>query len=203
LAASRLRALFSPAAGNASRWAFISTAFVIDGRIKVQEIERILRVDHAGEYGAINIYTAQLIVSRVLYKDIVLKLEEMIAHERKHFETFDNLLVNRSIRHCYALRLWAFGGFSLGLITAIIGRNAIWICTDSIETTVLNHLVGQLEFLHKHDALAYDAVLSIKADEESHQDFGHSNSTESFINKPLFFTVQKSTELAIWLSTKL
>jgi len=169
----------------------------------VKEIERILRVDHAGEHGAINIYTAQLLLARVLYKDIVPTLEEMISHERKHFETFDNLLVSRSIRHCYALRLWAFGGFSLGLITALIGRNAIWVCTDSVETTVLEHLEGQLEFLHKHDPVAYDAVLSIKADEESHQDFGHSHSTNSFINKPIFVTVQKSTEFAIWLSTKL
>src|SRR5258706_6056325 len=169
----------------------------------MKEIERILRVDHAGEYGAINIYTAQLLVARIFYKDIVLKLEEMIAHEKKHFETFNNLLVSKSIRHCYALRLWAFGGFSLGLITAIIGRNAIWICTDSVETTVLHHLDRQLEFLHKHDSSAYDVGLSIKADEESHQDFGHSNSTESFIYKPIFFTVQKSTEFAILLSTKL
>ena len=173
------------------------------GEQKVQEIERILRVDHAGEYGAINIYTAQLIIARILYKDIVPTLEEMIIYERRHFETFNNLLISRSIRHCYALRLWAFGGFSLGLITALIGRNAIWICTDSVETTVLDHLDGQLEFLHKHDSVAYEAALSIKADEESHQDFGHSHSTESLIYKPLFFTVQKSTELAIWLSTKL
>jgi ubiquinone biosynthesis monooxygenase Coq7 len=169
----------------------------------MKEIERILRVDHAGEYGAINIYTAQLLVARILYKDIVLQLEEMISHEKKHFETFDKLLVGRSIRHCYALRLWALGGFSLGLVTAIIGRNAIWICTDSVETTVLHHLDWQLEFLHKHDSIAYDAVLSIKADEESHQDFGHRNSTASFIYKPIFFTVQRSTEVAIWLSTKL
>ena len=96
----------------------------------MKEIERLIRVDHAGEYGAINIYTAQLIVSRILYKDIVSKLEEMIIHERKHFETFDNLLKKRSLRHCYALNLWAFGGFSLGMVTAILGRNAIWICTD-------------------------------------------------------------------------
>jgi ubiquinone biosynthesis monooxygenase Coq7 len=169
----------------------------------VQEIERILRVDHAGEYGAINIYTAQLIVARVFYKDIVPKLEEMIVHEKRHFETFNNLLISRSIRHCYALRFWAFGGFSLGLITALIGRNAIWICTDSVETTVLHHLDWQLEFLHRHDAIAYDAVSSIKADEEEHQEFGENHSTESFIYKPIFFTVQQSTELAIWLSTKL
>ena len=119
----------------------------------------------------------------------------MICPERKHFETLNNLLVSRSIRHCYALRLWAFGGFSLGLITAIIGRNAIWICTDSVETTVLHHLDWQLEFLHKHDSLAYDAVLTIKADEESHQDFGHSNSTESFIYKPIFLQSKNQPNL--------
>lgn len=169
----------------------------------MKEVERIIRVDHAGEFGAINIYSAQLLVARILYKDIVVKLEEMLSHERTHFKRFDELLKNRSIRHCYALRLWALGGFSLGLFTAMLGRNAIWVCTNSIETTVLHHLDWQLEFLQKHDHEARDAVLSIKADEESHQQFGQNHGSESLLYKPIFWFVRKSTEFAIWLSTKL
>jgi ubiquinone biosynthesis monooxygenase Coq7 len=64
-------------------------------------------------------------------------------------------------------------------------------------------LEWQLSFLNEHDQEAHDAVLSIKADEEAHQEFGQNNGTESFLYKPIFWIVRKSTEAAIWLSTKL
>jgi ubiquinone biosynthesis monooxygenase Coq7 len=167
------------------------------------EIERIIRVDHAGEFGAINIYRAQLFVAKIFYSDIVHKLEEMLVHEKKHFSTFTNLLISRNIRHCYALYFWAIGGAVLGLFTGLLRRNAIWVCTNSIETTVLHHLDWQLEFLAIHDKETHDAVLSIKADEEEHQEIGQSHSTNSIAYRPLFWVVRKTTELAIWLSTKL
>lgn len=167
------------------------------------EVERIIRVDHAGEFGAINIYRAQLFVARCFYPNIVAKLEEMLSHERQHFSTFDSLLKKRGIRHCYALYFWAFGGTLLGFLTAALGRNAIWVCTSSIETTVLHHLEWQLAFLEQHDKEVHQAVLSIKSDEEEHRDFGDSNGHRSLVHKPIFWVVSKTTELAIWLSKKL
>jgi Ubiquinone biosynthesis protein COQ7 len=169
----------------------------------MKEVERIIRVDHAGERGAIGIYTAQLIVARLLYKDLVPTLEAMLLHEREHYATFSRLLSNRRIRHCYGLGLWAVGGVALGTLTALLGRNAIWICTNSIETTVLHHLEWQLAYLHKHDSEAHAAVLSIKADEEEHRELGFNNGSETFLYKPIFWLVKRSTEFAIWLSTKL
>jgi len=169
----------------------------------MKEVERIIRVDHAGEYGAINIYKSQLLVAKLFYKDIVKKLEEMLSHEKEHYSTFNKLLHSRNIRHCYAIKFWAIGGAMLGLFTGLLGRNAIWVCTNSIESTVLHHLEWQLEYLSKHDKEAHDAVLSIKADEEAHQDFGQTNSSNSLAYKPIFWVVRKSTEFAIWLSTKL
>lgn len=169
----------------------------------MKEVERILRVDHAGECGAIQIYKMQLFVSKIFYKDITSALEEMLEHEKEHFSIFDTILKKRNIRHCYALPFWSLGGAALGLITALLGRNAIWVCTNSIESTVLHHLVWQLDFLEKNDSEVHDAVLSIKADEEAHQEFGQNHGTDSLIYKPIFWVVRKSTELAIWLSTKL
>ena len=169
----------------------------------MKEIERILRLDQAGEYGAIRIYSAQLLIARWLYKDIVSTLEEMIAHEKEHYRIFNNLLSARSMRPFHLIRFWAVGGFALGFFTAILGRSAIWICTDAVETTVLHHLEWQLAFLDKHDPEAYAAVSSIVADEESHQQFGRSHGGNSRIHKPIFFLVKRSTEFAIWLSTKL
>lgn len=169
----------------------------------MKEVERIIRVDHAGEQGAIGIYSVQLVVARLLYRDMVPVLENMLLHEREHFATFNRLLNDRGIRHCYGLALWAFGGAVLGAVTALLGRNAIWVCTHSIETTVLHHLEWQLEFLREHDVEAFAAVLSIKRDEEQHRELGWHNGKQSLIYKPLFWTVSRSTEFAIWLSTKL
>ncbi len=103
----------------------------------MREVDRIIRVDHAGEYGAIHIYKTQLLVARIFYKDIVYKLEEMLGHERAHFQTFNQLLEQRNIWHCSALQFLALGGAMLGCITALLGRNAVWVCTNSkIKTSI-------------------------------------------------------------------
>ncbi len=160
-------------------------------------------MDHAGELGAINIYKAQITVSKLLHKDIVHQLQEMLSHEQEHFSTFSNLLSKRSVRTCYALWFWAFGGYILGLFTALLGRNAIWVCTNAIETTVLHHLEWQLNYLKVHDTEAFDAVHSIKADEEAHQQTGAQLGTDRVVYKPIFWVVKYATKFAIWLSTKL
>lgn len=169
----------------------------------MNEVERILRVDHAGEYGAIHIYKAQLFIARLFYQDIVWQLEEILAHEIVHLRTFNTILVARSIRRCYAIHLWALGGFLLGLFTALLGRNAIWVCTNSIESTVLQHLEWQLEFLSNNDLEVYAAVLGIKADEEAHQKCAHANGKSSLIYRPIFYMVKRITEWAIGLFTRL
>ena len=169
----------------------------------MKEIERILRLDQAGEYGAIRIYSAQLLIARLFYKDIVSKLEEMVSHEKEHYQTFNNLLFARKMRPFSSIPFWAVGGFVMGLITAMLGRKAIWICTDAVETTVLHHLEWQLAFLEQHDPEAHAAVLSIVADEESHQQFGQDHGRNSLLYKPIYFLVKRSTEFAIWISVKL
>jgi 3-demethoxyubiquinol 3-hydroxylase len=169
----------------------------------MKDIEHILRLDQAGEYGAIRIYSAQLLIARLFYKDIVTQLEEMISHEKEHYQIFNNLLVARGMRPFRSIQFWAIGGFAMGLATAILGRKAIWICTDAVETTVLDHLEWQLAFLEQHDLEAHAAVLSIVADEESHQQFGQDNGRNSFLYKPIYFLVKRSTEFAIWVSAKL
>lgn len=168
-----------------------------------REVERIIRVDHAGEHGAIRIYTAQLTIANILYKDIAPLLREMLQHELSHHETFSALLHKRKVRTCYALPIWAVGGYTLGLITAMFGRNAIWVCTASIESTVLHHLEWQLEYLKAVDVEAHNAVASIKSDEEEHLQHGNQRGKTGFIYLPIFVVVRYSTKFAIWLSTKL
>jgi len=169
----------------------------------MKEVERIIRVDHAGELGAISIYSAQRTVAKFLYKDIVDKLDEMLGHEKDHFKTFDNWLKKNKVRHCYALAFWSLGGYILGFITALLGRKAIWVCTNAVETTVLHHLDLQLSYLKMYETTAYEAVLSIKNDEEEHQKFGSLHGSNAKVYLPIKWVVKYSTKFAIWLSTKL
>lgn len=168
-----------------------------------EDVARILRVDHAGERGAISIYQAQLLIARSLHVDCVAALTEMLAHERRHFQTFDSLLKSRGIRHCYALTFWAIGGACLGMITALLGKRAIWVCTAAIENTVNEHLVHQTAFL-ADDPEALAAVRSIQRDEQAHElhavDHG---GTGGGLYTLLRAVVMAATSFAIWLSTKL
>src|SRR4051812_41568394 len=113
----------------------------------IQSVEHVLRVNHAGERGAICIYRGQIAIARRRAPECVGALTNMLAHEIAHFRTFDRLLQQRGIRHCLALALWAVGGWSLGLFTALLGARAIWVCSAAIESTVNAHLEHQLSFV--------------------------------------------------------
>lgn len=168
-----------------------------------KSVERILRVNHAGEHGAIQIYRAQAMVASYIYKDTVPKLYEMLEHERGHLRLFDGLMQKREVRPCYALSLWALGGYLLGLVTALLGRNAIWACTEAVETSVLKHLDWQIDYLSRHDIEVHAAVLSIIAEEEEHREYGRALSRHGVLYGLVSFVAQRATKAAIWLSERL
>lgn len=167
-------------------------------------VEQILRVDHAGERGAICIYQSQLAVARVIYPSCVEQLAEMLSHEIDHFYRFDAILKERGIRQCHALAFWALGGWALGIITALCGQRGIWVCTAAVENTVNAHLEHQVEFLKGCDSEAFEAVQAIRSDEEAHEQ--HANERLGNAVGPyklLWWFVAGSTSFAIWLSTRL
>lgn len=171
---------------------------------RVGSVGQILRVDHAGECGAINIYRSQIFISRLFHPQCVPALEEMLSHERRHFATFDAMLKARGLRHCYGLPFWKAGGLTLGTVTALFGERAIWVCTAAIEHTVNEHLEHQVEFLSKSDPEALAAVQSIRRDEEAHEDHALEHGGRSGgLYRVLHFFVRGATSFAIWLSTKL
>lgn len=168
------------------------------------EVERILRVDHAGECGAINIYRAQIAVSRYLWPHCVPALESMLAHEQAHCLIFDAELRSRRARQCYALPLWRIGGLLLGLSTALLGPRAIWACTAAVESTVYQHIQEQIMFLEQHDEAALQAVRAIEQDEKSHLEHALAHEgTATGGNKIVWALVTACTSVAIWLSRRL
>jgi len=169
----------------------------------MQSVEHILRVNHAGERGAICIYRGQIAIARWRAPNCVSALTDMLAHERSHFRTFDALLQQRGVRPCHALALWALGGWSLGVFTALLGARAIWVCTTAIENTVNAHLEHQLVFL-RTDPEVLAAVQSIQADEQSHEAHAAQHGgNPSGVYTILWSLVAGTTSFAIWLSTRL
>ena len=166
--------------------------------------ERIIKVNHAGEFGAVNIYRAQIQLASITAPSIVPTLREFIAHERRHLEIFGEYLTTHSVRRCRSYWLCGLGGYALGFVTALMGRSGIMACTAAVESVVTRHLMEQMRELQAQgETDALHAVASIVEDEVEHQQIGVMMGRESILYKPLGAVVAAATAFVIWLGMKL
>lgn len=166
-------------------------------------IRRILRVDHAGEHGAIAIYGRQIERARARYPDMLPWLEETLSHEVRHCRTFRELMPARAAKPCRALAVWTYGGALLGGVTGLMGRNGIYACTAAVERTVHRYLSEQIAFLERHDGELADAVRDIQREENEHLAHAeHHLSAPDLPTRLLLALVSLATESLIFLSTR-
>lgn len=165
-------------------------------------IQRILKVNHAGEYGAIRIYRSQLLISKLLHKDLVPFLANTLCHEIKHCQKFSGAMPSYNARPCWLMWLWGIGGYALGLLTALMGKNAILICTASVEKTVHAHLNDQIQFLETIDDDLKRLIEDIQKEEIEHLAYAEENVKQSILYTPLYKFIALSTDVVIWLSTQ-
>ena len=132
--------------------------------------EKMIKVDHAGENGAVNIYRAQALVSRMLRPALVPMLRENQRHEEQHRRIFAAYLSANDIRRCISYHASGLGGFVLGFVTALCGVKVIHATTYAVEHVVLAHLSEQMAYLRDADEQAWGCVQNIHADEQSHHD---------------------------------
>ena len=166
--------------------------------------DRIMKVNHAGEHGAVNIYRGQILAARLTAPSMVDTLKENQSHEKEHRALFWNELQRRGRKRCRSYWLCGIGGFVLGFLTGLLGRKAIAATTVSVESVVLGHLEQQMEVLTPEDPQAVAAISAIYEDEKLHHDqhAAHVNDRD-FWMKTLHPVVAASTELVIWLGMKL
>jgi len=168
-------------------------------------VDRIVRVDHAGEYGAVRIYAGQLAVLGRDRRDAP-EIHHMAEQERRHLETFEKLVVARRARPTALMPLWHVAGFALGAATALMGEKAAMACTVAVEETIDEHYAAQakaLEALPEETELKA-VVEEFREDELAHRDAALARGAEQAPAYPvLSAAIKTGSRLAIWLSERI
>ena len=165
---------------------------------------RILKVDHAGEQGAICVYRAQWLVAGLTAPSMREQLADFLVHEKRHRSMFGAALMQRGLPRCRSYVLCSAGGYVLGTLTALMGRKAIAATTIAIEAVVLRHLAEQRAMLATVDPAAVELIASIVDDEQLHHDRSLDQiDVDRGWLRLLRALVSRATEAVIWLGMKL
>ena len=166
------------------------------------EIARILRVDHAGEYGATRIYQGQLdVLGRGGAAGVI---RQMAEAEKRHLARFETLLRDRRVRPTLLHPLWSVAGYALGAATALLGERAAMACTVAVEEVIDEHYRAQAERLGDEDPALRETILSFRDDEIAHRDMAVAQGAEDTASYDLISAAVKTgSRIAIWLSTRL
>jgi len=165
-------------------------------------VDGMIRVDHAGEYGAVRIYDGQLaVIGRGRARDAI---RHMAEQEKHHLATFDELVRARHVRPTALQPLWHVAGYALGAATALLGERAAMACTVAVEEVIDAHYRGQAERLGDADPALSEAIEAFRADEARHRDVAiEHGATETLGYELISAVVKTGSRLAIWLSTRL
>ncbi|WP_343718200.1 demethoxyubiquinone hydroxylase family protein [Inquilinus sp.] len=166
-----------------------------------ERIARMIRVDHAGEYGAKRIYEGQLAVLGRGPKGPV--IEHMAEQEREHLDTFDRMVADRGVRPTLLHPLWHVGAFAMGAATALLGDRAAMACTVAVEEVIDDHYARQAEALGEEEPELKAVIERFRAEELEHRDIGLEHEAEQAPGYRLLSgAVKAATRTAIWLSER-
>ncbi|MBN8890968.1 MAG: ubiquinone biosynthesis protein UbiB [Bordetella sp. SCN 68-11] len=145
-------------------------------RSPAADVARMIRVDHAGEYGAKRIYQGQLAV--LGRTDKAETIRHMQAQEQVHLDSFAAMIARRRVRPTALLPLWHIAGFALGAATAALGSRAAMACTVAVEEAIDEHYRAQTARLGEEEAALRDTIETFRAEELEHRDIGLANEAE-------------------------
>ncbi|GFS03418.1 5-demethoxyubiquinone hydroxylase, mitochondrial [Elysia marginata] len=187
------------------RW--ISTSVNSVKKAKTRKLlDKIIRVDHAGEFGADRIYAGQLAVLKK--SSVGPMIQEMWDEEKHHRETFEKLIVEKRVRPTVLLPLWNIAGFALGAGTALLGKEAAMACTVAVEDVIGDHYNNQIRELMEDDPEQHKELLEIvkkfRDDEMHHHDIGLEYDAEKapFYNA-LTQVIKIGCKGAVWISERI
>ena len=173
--------------------------------MKKDKIEEFIRVDHAGERGAIKIYEGQLLALNTIIKDENLKktIEEMKTHEEEHCDFFENEIKKRKIKPTKFLPLWDIMGVTLGFGSAILGKKAAMLCTASVEEVIDEHYQNQINQLGSDEKNLKKKIIKFREDELHHKDIAYEKgATKKGLYSIMDKIIKTGSKLAINISEK-
>jgi|TARA_B110000444_G_C18591313_1_gene478589 3-demethoxyubiquinol 3-hydroxylase len=171
-----------------------------------KNLEEIIRVDHAGERGAIKIYEGQLLALKTFKQDEELKkqIEEMKEHEKEHYEFFENEIKKRNIAPTKLLPVWDILGVTLGFGTALLGKKATMLCTASVEEVIGDHYKNQTHKLKEDEKELKKKIEKFRDDELGHKDIAYEGgATKEGFYGLLDKVIKTSSRIAIAISEKI
>ena len=168
--------------------------------IPAQSAAAVLRVDHAGEYGAQRIYAGQLAILK--NDECAAELTHMAAQEQVHLDTFNRLLPQYGVRPTVLLPFWHVAGWALGAATGLMGRKAAMACTVAVESVITDHYNRQLES-GAVDATLHHTLKTFRDEELEHHAIGLAHDAEhALLYGPLTAAIRAGCRAAIWLSER-
>lgn len=168
---------------------------------KEQLVERIIRVDQAGEYGAVCIYEGQLaVLGRTVAGSV---LRDMAAAEREHLATFNHLMTKRRVRPTALQPLWHLAGYALGVATAAMGAKAAMACTEAVEEVIDEHYARQVAQLGDDESELRDICELYRQQEVEHGETAvEHGAREALGYRPLTDVIKRGSRAAIWLAER-
>ena len=170
------------------------------------KIEEFIRVDHAGERGAVKIYEGQLLALNTLVKDENLKkiIEEMKIHEKEHCEFFEKEIKKRNIKPTKFLPLWDLLGVGLGFGSTLLGKKAAMLCTASVEEVIDEHYQNQINQLGSDEKNIKKKIIKFREDELHHKDIAYEKgATKKGLYSLMDKIIKTGSKLAINISEKI
>ena len=170
------------------------------------KVEEFIRVDHAGERGAIKIYEGQLLALNTLVKDDNLKktIQEMKDQEKEHCNYFENEIKIRNIKPTKLMPLWDLLGVGLGFGSTLLGKKAAMLCTASVEEVIDEHYEKQINQLKPDEKKLKEKIKKFRLDELHHKDIAYEKgATKKGLYKVLDKIIKTGSKVAINISEKI
>ena len=170
------------------------------------KVEEFIRVDHAGERGAIKIYEGQLLALNTLVKDDNLKktIQEMKDQEKEHCNYFENEIKIRNIKPTKLMPLWDLLGVGLGFGSTLLGKKAAMLCTASVEEVIDEHYEKQINQLKPDEKILKEKIKKFRLDELHHKDIAYEKgATKKGLYKILDTIIKTGSKVAINISEKI
>jgi len=170
------------------------------------KVDEFIRVDHAGERGAVKIYEGQLLALNTLVKDENLKkvIEEMKVHEIEHCEFFETEIKKRKIKPTKFLPLWDLLGVGLGFGSTLLGKKAAMLCTASVEEVIDEHYQNQINQLGSDEKNLKKKIIKFREDELHHKDIAYDKgATKKGLYSIMDKIIKTGSKVAISISEKI